>query len=66
MTRPGSLKNYINVVYWREALYSFSSRDAIMVVGFVLEKDFDGDFTSYQEKGITSKRWATRVPKLKT
>ena len=50
----------INLVYWRlyrTALYGFSSRDAIIVVGFVLDKHFDGDFTPDQEKEITFKRW---------
>ena len=47
----------INLVYWREAVYGFSSRDAIIAVGFVLEKHFDGDFTADQEKDITFKRW---------
>ena len=47
----------IDLVYWREALYGFSSRYAIMVVGFVLEKYFDGDFTPDQEKEITFKCW---------
>ena len=56
----------INVVYWSEALYGSSSHDAIVVVGFVLEKHFDGDFTPDQEKEITSKRWPPGVPKLKT
>ena len=46
-----------NLVYWREALHSFSSRDAIIVVSFLLEKHFDGDFTQHQEKEITLKRW---------
>ena len=35
----------------------FSSRDAIIVVGFVLEKHFGGDFTRDQEKEIPFKRW---------
>ena len=47
----------INLVSWREALYGFSSPDVIMVVGFVLEKHFGGDFTPDQEKEITFKRW---------
>ena len=29
----------------------------IIVVGFVLEKHFDADFTADQEKDITFKRW---------
>ena len=45
------------MVYWRESLYGFSSRDAIIVVGFVLEKHIDGDFTADHEKDITFKRW---------
>ena len=56
----------INLVYWREALYGFSSRDAIMVVGFVLEKHFGGDFTADQEKRSHFQTLATGVPKLKT
>ena len=47
----------INLVYWREVLYGFSSRDSIFVVGSVLEKHFEGDFTPDQEKEITFKRW---------
>ena len=35
--------------------YGFSSRDAIFVVGSVLEKHFDGDFTPDHEKEITFK-----------
>ena len=31
-----------------------------------MEKHFDGDFTSDQEKEITFKRWPPGVPKLKT
>ena len=48
-----------DLVHWTaaEALHRFSSRDAIIVVGFVLEKLFDGDFTTEQEKEITFKRW---------
>ena len=38
----------INLVYWREVLYGFSSRDAIIVVGSVLEKHFEGEFTPDQ------------------
>ena len=45
-----------DLVHWTEALLRFSSRDAIFVVGSVLEKHFDGDFTPEQEKDIT-KRW---------
>ena len=44
-------------MYWREALHGFSSRDEIFVVGFLLQKHFDGDFTSDQGKEITFKRW---------
>ena len=47
----------INLLHWREALYGFSSRDAIIIFGFVLEKHFEGDFTPDQEKEITFKRW---------
>ena len=49
----------INLVYWREALYGFSSRDAIIIIvaGFVLEKHFGGDFPADHEKDITFKRW---------
>ena len=46
-----------DLVHWTEALHHFSSRDAIIVVGSVLEKHFDGDFTPDQEKEITFKRW---------
>ena len=46
-----------DLVYWTGALHRFSSRDAIIVVGSVLEKHFDGDFTPDQEKEITFKRW---------
>ena len=46
-----------DLVHWTEALHRFSSRDAIIVVGSVLEKHFDGDFTPDQEKKITFKRW---------
>ena len=46
-----------DLVYWTEALHRFLSRDAIIVVGSVLEKYFDGDFTPNQEKEITFKRW---------
>ena len=46
-----------DLVLWTEALHRFSSRDAIIVVGSVLEKYFDGDFTPDQEKDITFKRW---------
>ena len=46
-----------NLVHWTCALHRFSSRDAIIVVGSVLEKHFDGDFTPDQEKEITFKRW---------
>ena len=35
----------------------FLSRDAIIFVGSLLEKHFDGDFTPDQEKEITFKRW---------
>ena len=38
-------------------LHRFSSRDAIIVVGSVLGKHFDGDFTPDQGKEITFKRW---------
>ena len=38
----------INLVYWREVLYGFSSRDAIIVVGSVLQKHFEGEFTPDQ------------------
>ena len=47
----------LTLVRWTEALHRFSSRDAIIVVGFVLEKHFGGDFTRDQEKEITFKRW---------
>ena len=33
-----------DLVHWTGALHRFSSRDAIIVVGSVLEKHFDGDF----------------------
>ena len=46
-----------NLVRWAGALHRFSSRDAIIVVGFVLEKHFGDDFTRDQEKEITFKRW---------
>ena len=46
-----------DLVYWTEALHRFSSRHAIIIVGSVLEKHFDGDFTPDQEKKITFKRW---------
>ena len=46
-----------DLVHWTEPLHCFSSRDAIIVVGSVLEKHFDGDFTPDQEKKITFKRW---------
>ena len=46
-----------NLVHSTGALHRFSSRDAIIVVGSVLEKHFDGDFTPDQEKEITFKRW---------
>ena len=46
-----------DLVHRTEALHRFSSRDAIIVVGSVLEKHFDGDFTPDQEKKITFKRW---------
>ena len=39
-----------DLVHWTEALHRFSSRDAIIVVGFVLVKHFDGDFTPDQKK----------------
>ena len=39
-----------NLVHWTEELHRFSSRDAITVVGFVLEKHVDDDFTPDQEK----------------
>ena len=42
------------------ALDRFSSGDAIIIVGSVLEKHFDDDFTPDQEKDITSKRWPPR------
>ena len=38
-------------------LHRFSSCDAIIVVGSVMEKHFDGDFTPDQGKEITFKRW---------
>ena len=41
-----------NMVHWTAASHRFSSRDAIIVVGSVLEKHFDGDFTPDQEKEI--------------
>ena len=34
-----------DLIHWTEALHRFSSRDAIMDVGSVLEKHFDGDFS---------------------
>ena len=46
-----------DLVYWTEAWHRFLSRDAIIVVGSMLEKHFDGDFTPNQEKEITFKRW---------
>ena len=46
-----------NLVRWTGALHRFSSRDAIIVVGFVLEKHFGGDFTRDQEQDLTFKRW---------
>ena len=46
-----------DLVHWTEALHRSSSRDAIIVVGSVLEKHLDGDFTPDQEKKITFKRW---------
>ena len=46
-----------NFVHWTEALHHFSSHDAIIVVGSVLEKHFGDDFTRDQEKEITFKRW---------
>ena len=46
-----------DLAYWTGALHLFSSRDAIIVVGSVLEKHFDCDFTQDQEKEITFKRW---------
>ena len=46
-----------NLVRWTGVLHRFSSRDAIIVVGFVLEKHFVGDFTWDQEKEIIFKRW---------
>ena len=52
--------NLVTVVYyWSGERHCtvFSSRDAIMVVGFVLEKHVDGNFTPDQEKEITFKRW---------
>ena len=38
-------------------MHRFSSRDAIIVDGSALEKQFDGDFTQDQEKEITFERW---------
>ena len=55
-----------DLLHWTEALHRFSSRDAIIVVGSVLEKHFDGDFTPDQEKKITFQTLSTGVPKLKT
>ena len=46
-----------DLAHCTEAWHRFSSRDAIIVVGSVLEKHFDGDFTPDQEKEITFKRW---------
>ena len=46
-----------NLVHWTWALHRFWARDAIIVVGSVLEKHFEGDFTPDQEKEITFKRW---------
>ena len=46
-----------DLVHWTEPFHRFSSRNAIIVVGSVLEKHFDGDFTPDQEKKITFKRW---------
>ena len=46
-----------DLVHSTGALHRFSSLDAITVVGSVLEKHFDGDFTPDQEKEITFKRW---------
>ena len=39
-----------DLVHWTGALHRFSSRDAIIVVGSVLKKHFDGYFTPDQEK----------------
>ena len=39
-----------DLVHWTEALHRSLSRDAIIVVGSVLEKHLDGDFTPDQEK----------------
>ena len=46
-----------DLVHWTGALHRFSSRDAIIVTGSVLEKHFDGYFTPDQEKEIPCKRW---------
>ena len=39
-----------DLVHWTGASHRFSSRDGIFVVGSVLEKHFDGDFSQDQEK----------------
>ena len=47
-----------DLAHWTGALHRFFlSRDAIIFVGSLLEKHFDGDFTPDQEKEITFKRW---------
>ena len=46
-----------NLVHRTEELHRFSSRDATIVVGSVLVKHFDGDFTPDQGKEIIFKRW---------
>ena len=46
-----------DLAYWTGALHHFLSRDAIIFVGSVLEKHYDGDFSADQEKEITFKRW---------
>ena len=46
-----------DLVHWTEELHRLRSRDAIVVVGSVLEKLLDGDFTPDQEKEITFINW---------
>ena len=41
---------WTNQVHWTEALHRFSSRDPIFVLGSVLERHFDGDFTKMKKK----------------
>ena len=46
-----------DLVHWTGAWHRFLSRDAIIVVGSMLEKHFEGGFNPDQEKEITFKRW---------